>query len=184
MRIYIFILLEVSAFIFIMNFLKIILFYHFPNKIKFNFKVKKLPPLFRKRKINKLIKKLNFKYIGVRKEKIFKVLSVKYYLYKNDKNIYLDINKSGQFFYFSYFKEKVFMLYPSNLKFKEFKNELIEVLNYKDQEFELAEDIKREKISEIFYQNVKLLPTSMRLFTYFILTFFLIQFVVLFIKWF
>ena len=179
MKLMLLIILEFAGLLFILNVLKLILFHHFPNKIKFYFKKKKLPP-FVKRKIQKIIAKHKFKYIGVRKEKIFLIFSIKYYLYKNDKNIYLDVS-NDKFYYFSYKKDGIIhMLFTKN-QLKDYNKEKINIELFQNLEFEDAEDIEREEISKIFYENVKLLPLFTRFFSYGIFIFFIIQLIYLLI---
>ena len=184
MKIILFIILEIAGFIFLSSFLKLLFFYHFPKKIKLLFKSKKLPPLL-SRKLDKIIKKYEFKYVGVRVEKIFFIFSTKFYLYKNDRNIYLDISKSNnKFYYFSYKKDKIKMLFLKH-QFKEYNKEVIEfdIFTDTDSDFEDGIDIDRVEIAKTFYENVEFLPFSIRLFSYSIFLFFIIQFIYLFIKW-
>jgi len=185
--IYIFLIFELIFFFIIKNYFTIMFFHHFPQKIKFSIKEKTRAPLIRSRELMKIIKSSNFDYIGIRKETIFKVFSLKYFLYKNDKNQYLDITNNKKFYYISFYRFNILNLfYKKTLQVSALENDKIKIgfLSKGHYDFEEGDDVTRESIGQNFYKNnASLLSLSVRLPVYLLLIGYFIQLIWVIFKW-
>jgi hypothetical protein len=155
--------------------------------MKFTIKEKNRAPLIRDKEINNIIKVLNFNYIGIRKEKIFKIFSLKYFLYKNNQNNYLDITQNKKFYYISYYRlNKLFLLYKKNLQISELESETIKIsfLSKGVYNVDVADDVTREAIAKNFYKNkTSLLPLGIRIPLYLLVLGYFVQFIYIIVKW-
>ena len=187
MNYFIFFSIEFIFFLIIRNYFTILLFHHFPHKIKFSVKEKKRAPLIKNKELNNIIKVLNFNYTGIRKETIFKIFSLKYFLYKNNQNNYLDITNNRKFYYISYYlKNKLFLLYKKTLQILPLENETIKIsfLSKGVYNVETADDVTREAIAKNYYKhNASLLSLTIRIPLYLIILGYFIQFSYILIKW-
>lgn len=184
---FIFFTLEIFFFFIIKNYFTIIFFHHFSNKIKISIKAKSRPPYIKDKEINNIIKVLNFDYVGIRKESIFKIFSLKYFLYKNNQNNYLDITKNKKFYYISfYLKNKLHLLYKKNLQISALESDTIKIsfLTKGVYNIETGEDVTRESIAQYYYKNnATLMSLSLRIPIYLLILGYFIQFFYIIVKW-
>lgn len=170
----------------IRNYLTILLFHHFPDKIEVKIKEKAFAPKIKNSEIKKIIQNFNFKFTGIRQESIFKIFSLKYFLYKNDKNNYLDITQNMKFYYISYYlNQKLYLLYKKHPQILENENDKIKI-SFIDGNEELpqSDDVGREEIASFYYKNnMSLLPLSLRIPLYLMAVIYVIQFFYIILKW-
>ena len=187
MEYFIFLSFEIIFLILIRNYFTILFFHHFPDKINFSIKEKNRKPFIKNKELNKLIKALEFEYIGIRKETIFKVFSLKYFLYKNKKNNYLDVTNNKKFYYISYFLyNKLNLIYKKTLQVTPLESDSIKIsfLSKGDYNTEIGDDVAREDIGRNYYKNnVALLSLGMRIPIYLLITGYFIQLIWVTIKW-
>ena len=184
---FIFFIFEIFFFFIIRNYFTIVLFHHFPERIKFSVKEKTRPPFIKNKELNNLIKVLNLNYTGIRKETIFKIFSLKYFLYKNNQNNYLDITKNKKFYYISYYlHNKLYLLYKKNLQISPLESDTIKIsfLSKGIYNIEIGDDVTRESIAKYYYKNnATLMSLSIRIPIYLIISGYFIQFFYIIIKW-
>ena len=186
MELFIFFVFEIFFFLSIKNHTAILLFHHFPEKIKFKVIPKNTPPFIKNSELNEIIKKYDFHYVGIRKEYIFKFFSLSYFLFKNDLNHYLDITKNLKFYYISYFlNKKLYLYYKKNIQITPFENDELKI-SFIDENFnfEQAEKIEREKLADFYYKTQKsLLPLKIRIPLYLFTIIYIVQFFYIMTKW-
>jgi len=184
---FIFFTLEIFFFFIIRNYFTILFFHHFPDKIKISVKEKSRPPYIKDKEINNIINVLIFDYIGIRRESIFKIFSLKYFLYKNNQNNYLDITQNKKFYYISYYlNNKLYLLYKKNLQISPLESDTIKIsfLSKGVYNVEKGDDVTRESIAEYYYKNnATLMSLSLRIPIYFLVIGYFIQFFYILIKW-
>jgi len=184
---YIFLIFELVFLFIIRSYFTIIFFHHFPEKIKFSIKEKTRAPLIPSKELKKIIKNLDFNYIGIRKETIFKVFSLNYFLYKNKKNQYLDITKNKKFYYISFYRFNILNLfYKKTLQVSALENDKIKIgfLSKGNYDFEEGDDVTRESIGANYYKNnVSLLSLSVRIPVYLLIIGYFVQLIWIISKW-
>ena len=187
MEYFIFFSFEFIFFLIIKNYITVLLFHHFPNKISFSIKEKSRAPFIKIKALNNLIKKLNFNYVGIRKESIFKVFSLNYFLYKNEQNNFLDITKNKKFYYISYYKfNKLNLLYKKNLQVSALEDDNIKIsfLIKNNYEIEAGDEVSRNDIGKNYYKhNVSLLSLGIRIPIYLLIFGYFVQLIWIMIRW-
>ncbi len=163
-----------------------LLFYHFPKKIKFSLKKKLLKPYIKNKKLASFIRSNNFTFLGIRKESIFKFFSFKYLLYKNDSGIYLDISKSQKYNYFSFFDKRINMFFSNNVKIQKINNDNFLIDNYNS--FDTikvieSKEIDRDIISKKYYEKIDTMSVANLFFSYTIIVIYIIQLIYILFKW-
>lgn len=187
MRIIIFLFIEIVAFWLVMDYIKVVLFFHFSKKIKYSIKKIFIKPYIKNKKLNLFIRNNDFKLLGLRKESIFKLFSNKYILYKNDKNIFLDVYKSQKYSYFSFMNNGIInMLFSSNINTDKLEGEDFNIGNYMsfdDLIFQDSEEIDRNLISEKYYGKISFVSKFNLIASYLVITVFIAQFFYMILKW-
>lgn len=134
----------------------VLLFKLLPGRIVVSVKERRRVPRIRDKKIIALLKEGAFQFVGYRYETIFKIFRLKYFLFKNKQNIYLDITSNNKFYYISYFRDgRGYFYFSPSFQVRQYEDQYIKVAITQDFSGVLlaGEERSRIDLSKIFYKE-------------------------------